>query len=271
MQHKAIGVLDSGLGGLTAVKQLKKILPHEDIVYFGDTGRVPYGSRGRETIIRYAMQDIRFLLRHDVKLVVAACGTVSSTLPAEYAAGLPVGYTGVVEPAAEAACRATRTGRIGAIATAATIHSGSYPAAIARRMPQAEVTALACPLFVPLVEGGFVGADDPIARLTAEHYLAPLRGQIDTLILGCTHYPILRDVIAAVVGPQVQLIDSGEATAYHVQQMLAEQGLLNDRTEPGQVRYYVTDTTVGFAEVAERFLGEPICDAVERVDIDSLV
>ena len=169
--QNAIGVFDSGLGGLTAVRELRRILPGEDIVYFGDTGRVPYGTRGRDIIVEYAKQDIAFLLSKGVKAVIAACGTVSSTLPAEVAASLPVPYMGVVESAARAAVLATKTGRIGVIGTPATVASGSYPAAIRRLMPGAAITATACPLFVPLVENGYFGVQNPVTRLVAQDYL----------------------------------------------------------------------------------------------------
>ena len=180
-----IGVFDSGLGGLTAVRELRRILPGEDIVYFGDTGRVPYGTRGVDVIVRYAKQDIAFLLEQNVQYVMAACGTVSSTLPEAYTRTLPVPYTGVVQSAAAAAVRATRTGLIGVIGTPATVKSGSYNAAIAALMPGARIVATACPLFVPLVENGYFGADNAVTRLVARDYLKDIRAAgVDTLICG---------------------------------------------------------------------------------------
>ena len=215
--QNAIGVFDSGLGGLTAVRELRRILPGEDIVYFGDTGRVPYGTRGRDIIVEYAKQDIAFLLSKGVKAVIAACGTVSSTLPAEVAASLPVPYMGVVESAARAAVLATKTGRIGVIGTPATVASGSYPAAIRRLMPGAAITATACPLFVPLVENGYFGVQNPVTRLVAQDYLKDVKSAgVDTLILGCTHYPLIAPVLADLMahiflgeyaGGSVQRID----------------------------------------------------------------
>ena len=207
MDTRPIGVFDSGLGGLTAVRQLRRVLPGEDIVYFGDTGRVPYGSRGRETIIQYARQDIGFLLSKNVKFIVAACGTVSSTYPPAEAAHLPVPFTGVVGAAARCAAAATRTGRIGIIGTQATIRSGSYQALLRQLVPDAQLFAKACPLFVPLVENGYVDDGNPVTKLVIADYLTELRDTgIDTLILGCTHYPLLERLIGEFMGPEVALI-----------------------------------------------------------------
>ena len=224
-----IGVFDSGLGGLTAVRELRRILPGEDIVYFGDTGRVPYGTRGVDVIVRYAKQDIAFLLEQNVKYVMAACGTVSSTLSEAYTRTLPVPYTGVVQSAAAAAVRATRTGLIGVIGTPATVKSGSYNAAIAALMPGARIVATACPLFVPLVENGYFGADNAVTRLVARDYLKDIRAAgVDTLILGCTHYPLIAPIIADLMGPEVALIDPGRETALAARDALASAGLLRE-------------------------------------------
>ena len=185
MDKRPIGVFDSGLGGLTAVRELRRILPGEDIIYFGDTGRIPYGTRSRETILRYARQDIAFLLSKGVKYLMAACGTVSSTYPAEEAAALPVPYTGVVSAAVEGAVQATRTGKVGVIGTSATIRSGSYVRLLEEKLPDARITALACPLFVPLVENGFADDHGGVAGIVARQYLEPiLQADVDTLILG---------------------------------------------------------------------------------------
>ena len=190
------------------------MLPGEDIIYFGDTGRVPYGSRGRQTILQYTRQDIRFLLSQDVKFLMAACGTVSSTYPTAEAARLPVPYTGVVGAAARMAAQATRTGRIGVIGTAATIRSGSYAAALRELSPGVTIVAKACPLFVPLVENGRVEPGDPITTPAIELYLREVRDAgVDTLILGCTHYPLLKRMIGDYMGPGVRLIDPGKVTA----------------------------------------------------------
>ena len=267
--QNAIGVFDSGLGGLTAVRELRRILPGEDIVYFGDTGRVPYGTRGRDIIVEYAKQDIAFLLSKGVKAVIAACGTVSSTLPAEVAASLPVPYMGVVESAARAAVLATKTGRIGVIGTPATVASGSYPAAIRRLMPGAAITAPACPLFVPLVENGYFGVQNPVTRLVAQDYLKDVKSAgVDTLILGCTHYPLIAPVLADLMGPGVTLVDVGRAAAQSARHMLERTGLLRTPRQ-GKVEYYVSDSTEQFDRLAHIFLGEYAGGSVQRIDIDA--
>lgn len=267
--QNAIGVFDSGLGGLTAVRELRRILPGEDIVYFGDTGRVPYGTRGRDIIVEYAKQDIAFLLSKGVKAVIAACGTVSSTLPAEVAASLPVPYMGVVESAARAAVLATKTGRIGVIGTPATVASGSYPAAIRRLMPGAAITATACPLFVPLVENGYFGVQNPVTRLVAQDYLKDVKSAgVDTLILGCTHYPLIAPVLADLMGPGVTLVDVGRAAAQSARHMLERTGLLRTPRQ-GKVEYYVSDSTEQFDRLAHIFLGEYAGGSVQRIDIDA--
>ena len=267
--QNAIGVFDSGLGGLTAVRELRRILPGEDIVYFGDTGRVPYGTRGRDIIVEYAKQDIAFLLSKGVKAVIAACGTVSSTLPAEVAASLPVPYMGVVESAARAAVLATKTGRIGVIGTPATVASGSYPAAIRRLMPGAAITATACPLFVPLVENGYFGVQNPVTRLVAQDYLKDVKSAgVDTLILGCTHYPLIAPVLADLMGPGVTLVDVGRAAAQSARHMLERTGLLRAPRQ-GKVEYYVSDSTEQFDRLADIFRGEYAGGSVQRIDIDA--
>ena len=211
MDTRPIGVFDSGLGGLTAVRQLRRVLPGEDIIYFGDTGRVPYGSRGRQTILQYTRQDIRFLLSQNVKFLMAACGTVSDLpdgSPDEEATRLPVPYTGVVGAAARKAAEATRNRRIGVIGTAATIRSGSYAALLRELVPDAVITARACPLFVPLVENGRVEPGDPITTPAIDLYLREVRDAgVDTLILGCTHYPLLKRMIGDYMGDDVTLIE----------------------------------------------------------------
>ncbi len=269
MSNQPIGVFDSGLGGLTAVKQLRAIMPHENIVYFGDTGRVPYGNRSVETIRRYAEQDAKFLLSHDVKMVIAACGTVSSTAM-DLGDRLPVPYTNVVKPTAKAAADATQNGKIGVIGTTATITSCAYKKEIERIDSGIQVFQQDCPLFVPLVENGFISADDPITKLTVERYLKGLKSEgVDTIILGCTHYPILKAVIGEYVGMEVKLIDSGKETAYHAAELLKEQGLLNESGEEGECQFFVSDHTEGFANIASIFLHSNIGKNVSRVDIQN--
>lgn len=258
-----IGVFDSGLGGMTAVRALTALLPHEDIVYFGDTGRVPYGSRSRETICRYAKQDEDFLLSKGVKLIIAACGTVSS-VAAEESAALPVPFIGVVEPSAQAAAKASRNGRVGVIGTAATVASQSFPRALARINPALSVFSESCPLFVPLVEEGWISSDDPVAVAAARRYLQPLKEQnIDTLILGCTHFPLLSGIISQVMGDSVVLIDTGHAAAEAARAYLAEQDLLNP--SGGECSFFVSDRPAGFSRLAGLFLGKEI-ESVTRVE-----
>lgn len=264
MDTRPIGVFDSGLGGLTAVRELQRELPHEHIVYFGDTGRVPYGTRSAETLLEYAGQDSRFLLRQDVKMIIAACGTVSSVAK-EVLDELPVPALGVVEPTAKAAAKATKNGRIGVIATAATIRSGAFERAL-KELGDYEVFTQACPLFVSLVEAGWIDPDDTVTKQVAERYLQPLKEQsIDTLILGCTHFPLLSPIIDCVLGGKVTLVDAGRETARACADILAAQNALADRFENGECRFFVSDRPDGFACVAEMFLGRQVEDTVSRV------
>ena len=267
MDNRPIGVFDSGLGGLTAVKQLEKLLPGESIIYFGDTGRVPYGSRGKETILRYARQDMDFLLSQNVKAVLAACGTVSS-VARSVGEALSVPYIDVIRPSAQAAAAATKNGKIGVIGTAATIHSDSYRSALLCLNHKLQVFPQACPLFVSLVESGFVAPQDEVTRLVAERYLAPVRAAgVDTLILGCTHYPIA-PTIGSVMGRGVTLIDSGREAALAMAQALKDRDLLCEPGAPRQVRYFVTDTPENFMNVAELFLGHSVEGRTQRIDIE---
>ncbi len=255
MSEKAIGIFDSGLGGLTAVKELIKVLPNENIIYFGDTARVPYGTRSRSTIIRYAGQDADFLLSKGVKMIIAACGTVSS-VAVDLKDELPVPFTGVVVPTARAAVNATKNGRIGVIGTSATVNSGSYKNEILRMNSDISVFQQDCPLFVSLVENSFISPDDPIVRLVVERYLEGLKNEgIDTLILGCTHFPIIASAISQYLGSGVKLIDSGRETALYAAGLLREKGLLNTSGAAGECSYYVSDTVDEFRRTAEIFLG----------------
>ena len=274
MDNRPIGVFDSGLGGLTGVRELRRRLPHENIVYFGDTGRVPYGSRSPETILQYARQDIAFLLSKDVKCIMAACGTVSSTYPAAEAEKLPVPYLGVVDAAAREAAFATRNRRIGVIGTAATIRSRSYEALLRRLVPGVEITARPCPLFVPLVEAGYVDHSAPdkqeITKLVIAQYLTEIRDAgVDTLILGCTHYPLLKKMIGDFMGDEVHLVDSGKVTAQAAAAALDDLGLLNGKKAGGTARYFVSDTPDNFDELAHTFLGEYAGGTVERIAIET--
>ncbi len=269
MDNRPIGVFDSGLGGLTAVRELRRILPGEDIIYFGDTGRVPYGTRSKETICQYTRQDIAFLLSKKVKFLMAACGTVSSTFPSAEACRLPVPFAGVVGAAARAAAAATHTGRIGVIGTPATVRSGSYAGVLEELVPGVEITAQACPLFVPLVENGYVEPDNEVTTLVAHQYLDRVKAaNVDTLIMGCTHYPLLAPIITRVMGPGVTLIDPGKETALAVQDALEALELTSSRTEGGKAEFYVSDTVESFQSAAQLFLGQYAGGPVEQVPIE---
>lgn len=268
MDYRPIGVFDSGLGGLTALRELRRILPGEDIIYFGDTGRVPYGTKGRETILRYARQDVAFLRSFDPKAIVVACGTVSANALGELTAENDLPIFGVVASAARAAVEQTRNGRVGLIGTSASIRSGAYEREIAKLDAAVQVTAQACPLFVPLVENGRFRPGDPVVELVAEEYLQPLKAaEVDTLVLGCTHYPLLAPAIGERMGPGVTLIDTGAVCADYGARELEEKGLLAWR-EKGSCRYFVSDSTEDFSRLASLFLGETVEGAVERVEIE---
>lgn len=265
MDPRPIGVFDSGLGGLTVVRRLLEELPNEDIVYFGDTGRVPYGTRSPDTIKRYTAEDCRFLRRHDVKMIIAACGTASS-VGTDVLSVQPVPAIGVVEATAKAAADATRSGRIGVIGTAATVQTDAFGIAIRSHLPAAQVFSQACPLFVSLVENGWIAEDDEVTIATAKRYLAPLMdAQIDTLIMGCTHFPLLAPILGAILGEGVTLIDSGSAAASAAKQLLCEQDQLTD-AENGRCRFFVSDRPQGFADVAQMFLGREVSADVELID-----
>src|SRR5574344_230102 len=258
MSFKPIGIFDSGLGGLSAAKEIINLLPNENVVYFGDTGRVPYGNRSKETIVRYAGQDAASLLSKNVKMIIAACGTVSSAAN-NLGSVLSVPYTGVVQPTAAAAVRATKNGKIGVIGTTATIVSSSYKKEIEKLNSNLQVFQQDCPLFVPLVENGFLSKDDPVVYMVVERYLKNLKEYgVDTLILGCTHYPLLRNVIGAVMGKNVALIDSGRETALYAAGLLKDKNLLNDSGSRGNVQFFVSDRVEGFSNIAGLFLGREI-------------
>ncbi len=268
MNDKPIGVFDSGLGGLTAVKELLKVLPNENIIYFGDTGRVPYGDKSHQTILKYALQDIEFLKSLDVKMILAACGTVSSILD-DSNVSIDVPFTGVVSPTAAAAASATRNNRIGIIGTTATIKSGSYKRELLKINPNFQIVEQDCPLFVPLVENGFIEKDNKASLIIAEKYLSVFRDKkIDTLILGCTHYPIISDIISKVVGPEVKLIDSGKEAAIFAANALNFSENLSNRQTQGCCTFYVSDTVNSFSRTAGLFLKQNLKQNVKMVDIE---
>ena len=272
MNNNAIGVFDSGLGGLTCLKELNKLIPGENVIYFGDTARLPYGTRSRETVLEYAHQDIAFVKSKNVKIIIAACGTVSSVLGSGKTSDGDVPFTGVLLPAAQAACGLTRNGKVGVIGTEATIKSGSYGKAIRGIRPDVSVIGAACPLFVPLVENGFTARDNKVAQLVTEQYLAPIKKEgVDTLILGCTHYPIIKDVISDFMGDSVTLVSSGEEAAKYAYKMLMSREMLSDREENGTNTYYTSDSIELFEENARAFLGSSLNGDVYKVGIDELI
>lgn len=267
MKNKHIGVFDSGLGGLTCVSELINILPNESIVYFGDTGRVPYGSRSEETIIKYVRGDINFLLDHDIKLIVAACGTASCVALPVLDKDFGVKIIGVTEPAVESAIKVTRNGRIGIIGTAGTIANGKYEKLIREKAPHIKTFSKPCPLFVPLVENGL--ADHEITKITCRMYLQEIKDKdIDTLILGCTHYPMLKEVISEFMGDGVTLIDPGKETAHFVKKFLAENNMEANCDKKAEHRYFVSDTVAGFEKTASLFMNQSIVGKVEKIDIE---
>lgn len=262
----AIGVFDSGVGGVTAVRELNRILPDEDIIYFGDTARIPYGSRSKETILKYAAEDINFLRRHKIKMIIAACGTVSSVIGTKTITEMP--FTGVLLPAAQSACGVTKNGKIGVIGTQATIKSGSYGRAIKTIRPNTFVVGKSCPLFVPLVENGYTDRENKVTKLVAEQYLEQIKNEgVDTLILGCTHYPMLKDIIADIMGENVVLISPGEEAAKFANLCLLESNLLNDKNTKGKNIFYVSDSTEMFEENVRQFLGHEVYGEVIKADI----
>jgi len=267
MNPRPIGVFDSGVGGLTVFRAMQRALPGERLIYLGDTARVPYGTKSVDTVMRYSLEATRFLLQQQVKMIVVACNSASSVAidRVESAAGVPV--LGVIEPGARRGAEQSTSGRIGIIGTRATVGSGAYEKAVRRIKPGAQVTSRPCPLFVPLAEEGWT--DDEIARAVAERYLSPFRrAEVDTLVLGCTHYPLLHDVIAQVMGAGVALVDSAESIAAEVQRRLRDDAcLIGEGSGADGHRFYVTDVPEPFQAVAERFLGRPIRN-LERVRIE---
>ena len=265
---RAIGVFDSGLGGLTVVKEIIRLLPNENIVYFGDTGRVPYGAKSRDTIRKYALEDERFLLSNNVKLIVAACGTVSS-VAADTAESLPVPFIEVVSHSVRSAVKATKNGKIGILGTAATIRSSAHKKQILELLPSALVFENSAPLFVPLVEEGWISPDDGVVLATVERYLEPLLSKkIDTLILGCTHYPVLEEAISRVAGQSVTLINMGKATAEFLKEYLTESKMLRSDVGSAERSFYVSDMTEAFRQTASVLLGQNIDENnVKQVNI----
>lgn len=265
VSESPIGVFDSGVGGLTVVRELWRQLPDEAVVYFGDTARVPYGPKSRETVQRYAREAAAFLLSRGVKLIVVACNTATAHAIEVLEREAPVPVVGVIGPGARAAVAATRTGRIGVIGTVGTIASGAYDREVRRLLPDARVYAQPCPLFVPIVEEGWV--DHPATELIVDEYLRPLREvDIDVLVLGCTHYPLLKATLQRALGPEIRLVDSAEETVADVKRLLSDRDLL--RASPPPVHAFaVSDAPRRFLDTARHFLGREL-EQVEQVSVD---
>lgn len=265
-RHSAIGVFDSGVGGLTVLKALMERLPNESTVYLGDTARVPYGTKSGEVVTRYSLANANALLEYDIKMLVVACNTASAVALPALRERLPIPVVGVINPGAHVAAQTTKTNKVAVIGTPGTIASNAYQQALLREKPELQVSAQACPLFVPLAEEGWTEGDVP--RLVAETYLGQglLAEGVDTLVLGCTHYPLLANVIHAVAGPSVTLVDSAKATADRVAEVLRERELTKLERSTVERHYLVTDTPARFLQVGARFLGRPLSGA-RQIDL----
>ncbi len=267
MDNRSIGVFDSGLGGLTAVKEIMNLFPDENIVYFGDTSRVPYGTRSKETILKYTYNDINFLLSQDVKMIVIACGTASSAALPEIKEEFSVPIYGVVDAGAYEAARVTKNNKIGIIGTPATIKSGAYTKYLKEFNPEVEVYNRACPLFVPLVENGHFNTE--VTRLVVKEYLEEIKtAGVDTLILGCTHYPLLKDAISEYMGDGVTLISPGEEVAKYLKKKLTDDDRHSNVRDDEQYRYFVSDSVESFEDLGSIFLETRINGKVSKIDIE---
>ena len=266
MDNRAIGIFDSGLGGLTAADVVARNLPHETIIYFGDTGRMPYGGRSREELLTMARQNVEFLSGFDVKLVLSACGTVSSTVLPDVAQQVSVPMIGVLKPTVAEAVAATKNNHIGVIATQATINSDAFGRGIRAELPEAQVTAIACPKLVPLIESGHTATDDPALQAALTEYLTPIRDAgADTLILGCTHYPLLWDSISAWFNHKITLISSGAAAAHALQAYLQEHDLSASEEMQHADLYYTSGSAAAFAEAASVLFGRELRGEVREI------
>lgn len=267
MDNRPIGIFDSGLGGLNAVKEVSQILPNENIVYFGDTGRVPYGNKSVETIEKFSYQNSRFLKSKNVKIMIVACGTASSVV--NFNDRIDVPYIEVVRPTCYAAKQATKNGKIGVIGTQATINSHSYKNRLLKKNPEFQIFEKACPLFVPLVENGITNPDDTMVKIICDDYLSEFKDKdIDTLILGCTHYPLLSSAIQNTLGKDVTLINAGKEAAVYTSIVLEKSNMLNGNKEKGNAEFYVSDTPQDFENIASIFLGENIANKVTQINIE---
>ena len=266
MKNKPIGIFDSGIGGLTVLKEISRILPNENIVYFGDTARVPYGTKSKETVIKFSVQDADFLMDLDVKMIVVACNTASSLSLDVLKRRYDIPVVGVIEPGARKAASATDKMKVGVIGTKATVASGIYEKEVKSFNPGVSVVSASCPLFVPLVEEGWLtGA---ITKRIAKVYLEPIKKSgIDVLILGCTHYPLLKSVIRDIIGRKVLLVDSAKETAKEVKKIIEESGMRKNTKEKPSYRFYVSDEPSLFRKIGGKFLGRSI-ETVEKVEIE---
>lgn len=256
MKKQAIGIFDSGLGGLTILQAVRRTLPHEDLIYFGDSANVPYGSKSKQTVTRFSLDIAHFLEKQGVKLIIVACNTASALALTQLRKECRVPILGVLEPGAQKAARTTRNGKIAVLGTEATVKSEAYPKAILKYRPQANIIQQACALFVPLVEENW--ANSPATRLVAQTYLAPvIRHKCDTVILGCTHYPVLKKVIANILGPKVQLVDSAETLAQAAQEFLQARGQ-QETTGRGKLTVYASDDPARFKRLATCLLADDI-------------
>jgi len=269
VDNRPIGVFDSGLGGLTAVKVLLDILPNERIIYFGDTGRVPYGTRSDQTIIKYVRQDIRFLQTFDIKAILVACGTASAVALSTVAQDCPVPLLGVVQPAAEKAASVSKNRRVGVIGTPGTIRSGAYRRALLSLDSSITVFESPAPLFVPLVENGYFDKSSQVCRLVAQDYLSPIKkAGVDTLILGCTHYPLLRGIIADIMGDGVHLVDPGAEMVSLFARYLKERDMQSEEGAGG-LQCFVSDDIGNFTALASIFLQRSISGDITLVNIEN--
>ena len=266
-RNAPVGVFDSGVGGLTVAREIMRQIPEERIVYFGDTARVPYGNKSKDTILRYSRQIIRFLRTREVKAIVIACNTASAYALDTVAAESDIPIIGVINAGARTAVQATRNGKIGVIGTEGTIGSGIYTRVMKQLKPDIQVTGKPCPLFVPLVEEGLL--HDSVTDEIASRYLSVLKGKyIDTLVLGCTHYPLLVDIIAEILGPKVTLVSAGEESAYELKRLLKSGGLWAGPAGQGGTEFYVSDRPEDFERIASVFLQEDLRHTARRIDID---
>ena len=263
-----IGIFDSGIGGLTVVKSVKSFLPNEKIIYFGDTARVPYGSKSNSTVIKYSIQNTKFLLKRNVKIIVVACNTASSVALNELRNNFNLPIIGMIEPGAKAALAETKNGKIGVIGTEATINNKAYSKELKFLDSKVKVIEKACPLFVPLAEEGMI--NHKATFLIAKEYLSIMKeSKIDTLILGCTHYPLLKEIIQKVVGKKVKLIDSGSAASTEVEAYLKGRGLRNLSNQMCKDEFYVSDIPQKFKQIAEHFLGREITH-IKKIEIEDI-